>query len=204
MQLYEVWNAARTGGSRDKDWLWLLRLHLRTDRSADTTHDPVLRLQCKMNSVRIRKKRSNSYHILNLCNCIAVSLVASMSFAIASIFAPAHLFVYSTLLGTELYQSFVMTKIAYQALPKSGFTTLQKRVFPVYFQGQSLLILLMAATTPPYGPASFIEQRRVWIPIAVAGMAACLNLLSYGPRTQRLMMERVHQGRLLIMRAVLD
>jgi hypothetical protein len=117
----------------------------------------------------------------------------------ASILAPIHLFAYFTLLGTELYQSLVMTKIAYQALPRSGFMTLQKRVFPIYFQGQSLLILLVAATMPPYGPVSFIEQKRVWIPIVVAGLSAGLNLLSYGPQTQRRMVESVHQGTVLLM-----
>jgi hypothetical protein len=40
-----------------------------------------------------------------------------MSASLASFLAPAHLLVYSALLGTELYQTFVMTKVSYQVLP---------------------------------------------------------------------------------------
>ncbi|KAL2050415.1 hypothetical protein ABVK25_009249 [Lepraria finkii] len=70
---------------------------------------------------------------------------------------------YGTLPGTELYQSFVMTKICYDALPMPAFTTLQKRVFPVYFRLQSLLFLLTAATHPPYGPVSPCSPRlAIW------------------------------------------
>lgn len=117
-----------------------------------------------------------------------------MSFSFAAIVAPIHVLAYSTLLGTELYQSFVMTKVAYQALPRSAFTSLQKRVFPIYFWGQSLLLLLVAATVPPRGPISLARQWRVWVPFIVAGATAALNLLVYGPETQKFMIERVHQG----------
>jgi hypothetical protein len=117
---------------------------------------------------------------------------------LVSIIAPAHLLAYSTLLGTELYQSFVMTKVTFQALPRSAFTNLQKRVFPIYFQGQALLLLLVVVTRPPCGPVSLIEQKRDWVPFAIAGVTAGLNLLVYGPQTQRLMVERVHQGTQLL------
>jgi hypothetical protein len=110
------------------------------------------------------------------------------------ILPPVHLLAYSTLLGTELYQSFVMTKVAYQALPRSAFTTLQKRVFPIYFQSQSILLLLVAATLPPHGPTSVFEERGNWITLAIAGVSAGLNLIVYGPKTKQLMLERVHQG----------
>ncbi|KAF2823161.1 hypothetical protein CC86DRAFT_300063 [Ophiobolus disseminans] len=110
-----------------------------------------------------------------------------------SILAPAHLLAYSTLLGTELYQSFVMTKVAYQALPRSAFTTLQKQVFPIYFQSQSLLLLFVVATTPPHGPITLVQSKADWISMAVAGLTAGLNLMIYGPRTKDLMVERVHQ-----------
>jgi hypothetical protein len=108
--------------------------------------------------------------------------------------APIHLLTYSTLLGTELYQSFVMTKVAYQALPRSAFTSLQKRVFPIYFRSQSLLLILVAATLPPCGPISLIRKKSNWIPLVVVGSTAVLNLIVYGPRTQKLMIERIHQG----------
>ncbi|OTA89068.1 hypothetical protein M434DRAFT_23514 [Hypoxylon sp. CO27-5] len=88
------------------------------------------------------------------------------SWSPAVFLAPLHLLSYSTLLGTELYQSFVVTKICYQALPRSAFNTLQKRVFPIYFRSQALLLLLTASL---------------------------LNLTIYGPRTRQIMIDRIHQ-----------
>lgn len=113
---------------------------------------------------------------------------------VPAILAPVHLLAFSTLLGTELYQSFVMTKLAYQALPRSAFTSLQKSVFPVYFRSQSLLLILFAATVPPYGPISMIKDKGNLISLSIAGVTAGLNLLIYGPRTKNLMIERIHQG----------
>ena len=113
----------------------------------------------------------------------------------SSFLPPAHLLAYSTLLGTELYQSFVMTKVAYQALPRSAFTTLQKRVFPIYFQSQSILLLIVAATFPPHGPISIFQKRGDLIAFAIAGVSTGFNLIVFGPRTQALMIERVHQCR---------
>lgn len=118
-----------------------------------------------------------------------------MAFTSTAILAPTHLLTYSTLVGTQLYQSFVMTKVSYEALPRSAFTTLQKRVFPIYFQSQSLLLLFVAATAPPRGPTSLLEARTSWISFLVAGATAALNLLIYGPRTKDLMVERIQQGR---------
>ncbi|RYP56975.1 hypothetical protein DL770_010791 [Monosporascus sp. CRB-9-2] len=114
---------------------------------------------------------------------------------LASLLGPLHLITYSTLLGTELYQTFVNTKVCYKALPRTAFTTLQKRVFPVYFRGQILLLLLTAVTVPASGPFSLVANEANWIPFAVAGTTALLNLIVYGPRTQRIMVERIHQGK---------
>jgi len=111
-----------------------------------------------------------------------------------AVLAPAHLLFFSTLLGTELYQSFVMTKVCYQALPRSAFTTLQKHVFPLYFKGQTVLLLLAAATVPSQGPFALLQSKLDWIPFAVAGLTAVLNLVVYEPRTRSAMAERIHQG----------
>lgn len=111
----------------------------------------------------------------------------------AQVLPPLHLLAYSTLLGTELYQSFVMTKLAYQALPRSAFTSLQKRVFPIYFRGQTLLLGLVALTLPTQGPRALVNRSNL-IAFGVASATAILNLVIYGPKTQRLMIERVHQS----------
>ena len=112
-----------------------------------------------------------------------------------SFLAAPHLLVYSALLGTQLYQTFVMTKVSYQALPRSAFTTLQKRAFPIYFQSQSLLLLIVAFTVPPRGPSALLQSKWEWISFACAGTTAGLNLLVYGPKTKDLMVERIHQGK---------
>lgn len=109
--------------------------------------------------------------------------------------ASYHMIIYGTLLGTELYQSFVMTKVCYNALPMSAFTTLQKRVFPVYFRGQTLLLVLTALTHPPYGPVSLAATLWDLIPLAFGGAMAALNLMVWGPRAQTAMTERIHQSR---------
>jgi len=112
---------------------------------------------------------------------------------IAAAMAPLHLLAFSTLLGAELYQTFVMTKLTFQALPRSAFISLQKRAFPVYFRGQSLLLVVVALTVPLSGPVSLFNTTNS-ILFAVAGGTALLNLLVHGPRTQSHMIERIHQG----------
>ncbi|KAI8629605.1 hypothetical protein F5Y19DRAFT_71739 [Xylariaceae sp. FL1651] len=110
-----------------------------------------------------------------------------------SFLGPLHLLSFSTLLGTQLYQTFVITKICYDALPRSAFTTLQKRLFPIYFRSQSLLLLLTAITIPSHGPLTLIANKAAWIPFTIAGTTAALNLVLYGPRTRQIMIERIHQ-----------
>ncbi|KAK3305232.1 uncharacterized protein B0T15DRAFT_531709 [Chaetomium strumarium] len=107
--------------------------------------------------------------------------------------APYHLLFFSTLLGTELYQTFVNTKICYLALPRPTFTTLQKRLFPIYFRGQTILLLLTAATLPPRGLFSLVKHKADWIPFTLAGVTAVLNLVVYGPGTQKAMVDCIHQ-----------
>ena len=44
-----------------------------------------------------------------------------------------------------------------------------------------------------------IKGRSDWIPFVVASVTAVLNLVVYGPRTQELMIERVHQGTIVML-----
>ncbi|PSN59286.1 hypothetical protein BS50DRAFT_508751, partial [Corynespora cassiicola Philippines] len=48
-------------------------------------------------------------------------------------------------------------------------------------------------TYPPSGPASLVESKADWIPLAFVGFTAALNLTIYGPRIKSLMFERVRQ-----------
>ncbi|KAJ5462647.1 hypothetical protein N7475_007591 [Penicillium sp. IBT 31633x] len=96
---------------------------------------------------------------------------------------PYHLLSYGALLGTELYQSFVNTKICYQTLPMKEFIVLQKRLFPIYFGTQVGLTALTAATHPPYSIISLVKDPWSAVPLAIVALTGCLNWFLYGPRT---------------------
>jgi hypothetical protein len=87
-----------------------------------------------------------------------------------------------------------MTKVCYRALPMSAFTQLQKRVFPVYFQAQTILIVLTAVTHPPHSLVSLVSRWYEAVPLGLTTAMAVLNLFIFGPRTSKAMMDRVHQG----------
>lgn len=109
---------------------------------------------------------------------------------------PLHLLTFSALLGSQLYQTFVVTKVAFSTLPGPAYTSFQKRIFPIYFAGQSLLLLFVVVSVPPLGPVSLVAEKATWIPLAVSGAVALVNWGVYGPRTRRLMLDRVEQGML--------
>ncbi len=56
-------------------------------------------------------------------------------------------------------------------------------------------MLLTALSFPARGPASLVQNKADWIPFAVAGITAALNLVLYGPRTSKAMVDRVHQSK---------
>lgn len=114
----------------------------------------------------------------------------------AAILAPLHLLSFSTLLGSQLYQTFIVTKVAFKRLPRNPYVNFQKHIFPIFFQGQALLLFLTAVTLPPYGPLSLIEHKSDWVPFAVSGIISGLNVMIFGPRTRKLMLDRVEQGKL--------
>ena len=87
-----------------------------------------------------------------------------------------------------------MTKVCFQALPMAQFTTLQKKVFPVYFKIQVGLLAAVAITYPPASLLSLSKCRRDIAPLAIAFAVSTLNLIVYGPLTEKIMVERSHQG----------
>ncbi|KAJ5182496.1 hypothetical protein N7492_000112 [Penicillium capsulatum] len=96
---------------------------------------------------------------------------------------PYHLLSYGALLGTELFQSFVNTKICFQALPMREFIGLQKRIFPVYFGCQVGLAALTAATRPPYSVLSLGQDAWGTTSLVVVLVTGTLNWFVFGPRT---------------------
>ncbi|KAJ5398184.1 hypothetical protein N7509_006297 [Penicillium cosmopolitanum] len=63
------------------------------------------------------------------------------------------------------------------------FLTLQKRVFPVYFASQVGLVVLTAATHPPYSIISLMNDLWSAGPLLVVLGTGGLNWAIYGPRT---------------------
>ncbi len=105
-------------------------------------------------------------------------------------------------------QSFINGIIAYQALPRPQFSTLQQALFPVYFSLQTALPVVMALTYPgtqsplgssPSGPSGFFAKENrtsVLAPITTIFAMNLTNLLVLGPATTRIMRERKRQGML--------
>lgn len=87
-----------------------------------------------------------------------------------------------------------MTGLSYQALPRTQFRSLQKRVFPVYFRTQLLLVIATAATHPPYSILSLSRRWYEWTALVVMFGTSFLNWNIYGPSTLMAMVEMSHQG----------
>ena len=119
--------------------------------------------------------------------------------------APYHLLSYGTLLGTEVFQSFIAGIVSFRALPRAQFATLQTALFPVYFRMQTALPLLMALTYPaertaigtiPAGLSGILHpQNRLHAltPLSIIFATAVTNLLYIQPATVKCMRERKHQ-----------
>ena len=100
-------------------------------------------------------------------------------------------------------QSFVGGIVAFKALPRPQFSSLQQKIFPVYFGIQTVLPVVLALTYPgtPGAPSSlsgtFAEPNRwsVLVPVATMFVTSFFNMTIIGPATTRVMKERKHQGK---------
>lgn len=109
---------------------------------------------------------------------------------------------YGTLLGSTFFQSFLGGIIAFRALPRAQFSTLQKATFPAYFTLQTVTPLLMILTYPsPLGfhsliPSSSTQSSTDRLAMTLIGtmlVTGLGNLVYVGPETTRIMQERKHQ-----------
>ena len=119
--------------------------------------------------------------------------------------APYHILSYGTLLGSEIFQSFIGGVTAYRALPRPQFATLQSALFPIYFSMQSALPLALALTYPGertaigaipsgiYGVFDPINRLHVLLPLGVTFVTGVANMVYIGPATTKCMKERKHQ-----------
>jgi hypothetical protein len=84
--------------------------------------------------------------------------------------------------------------VCYLYLPRPQFTTLQKRVFPIYFSIETALAVATALTYPP-GSAFALPSNRVDLSLLALTLGmSVLNLFTYGPKTIKAMVQRSHQG----------
>jgi len=116
--------------------------------------------------------------------------------------APYHIISYGTLLGSQLYQSFVAGIIAFRTLERPQFRTLQQAVFPVYFSLQTTLPVLVALTFPgektALGSTSsslagvLAEENRfsALVPLVTMFVTGLLNLAVIGPKTVKIIQDR--------------
>jgi hypothetical protein len=112
---------------------------------------------------------------------------------------------YGILLGSTTWQSFPAGLIAFRALPRAQFATLQTAIVPKYFATQTVLPMLMALTFPSEQTAIgmraggfagvFHESNRfnVLVPLATIFVTSLVNLAYFGPATTRCMRLRKHQ-----------
>lgn len=119
------------------------------------------------------------------------SLPPSIIRLLTTLLPPAHLLAYSTLVGAQLHQTFLVTGLNFTHLPRPAFKTLQKAAFPAYFRFQTVLVVLTALTAPTGGLLGLFwaggdaGTRAKW-DLAALGVAlgtAVLNRLVYGPST---------------------
>jgi len=121
-----------------------------------------------------------------------------------------HILTYGTLLGSNLFQTFLGGPLAFKALPRPQFSTLQQAIFPPYFTFQAALPVLLALTWPgdkiaQVGTRAITQNTGFWgifsdnsfwtagIPVAIMFATSAANLFVFGPATTKVMKERKHQ-----------
>ncbi|KAI9929276.1 hypothetical protein ASPWEDRAFT_168884 [Aspergillus wentii DTO 134E9] len=112
---------------------------------------------------------------------------------------PFHVLSYGTLLGVQVYQTFVSGIVAFRALPRPQFASLQAATFPVYFSLQSALPVVVALTASKGADAIGVsgllapESRGTLVPMATVLVTGLINQFILRPRTINVMRERKHQ-----------
>lgn len=96
----------------------------------------------------------------------------------------AHLLFYSFVFGGTTFYSYVASPLAFKSLDKEGFSTLQHKVFPYFFQMQSISPLILGLTAPMH------LQWAPLITLTTASISGCLNLFWLLPWTQRVKADR--------------
>jgi hypothetical protein len=161
--------------------------------------------------VRLTSNHTTSSSLLSLSNTHIDTMPSFL--AALSDPKPYHILTYGTLLGSNLFQTFLAGPVAFKALPRPNFSQLQQAIFPLYFGFQTALPVVLALTWPGERLASagdavmrrnagyrgLLAEENKWIaliPIALMFGTSLANLVWLGPATTKVMKERKHQGML--------
>jgi hypothetical protein len=111
---------------------------------------------------------------------------------------------YGTLLGAEIFQSFIGGTTAYRTLPRPQFSALQSKLFPIYFSMQSALPLALALTFPgQFGTSDLSsihsmiapENRfMVLLPLSIISISGLINMFYLTPLVVKTSKDRFQQG----------
>ncbi|KAI0481097.1 hypothetical protein GGR56DRAFT_628874 [Xylariaceae sp. FL0804] len=117
--------------------------------------------------------------------------------------APYHILSYGTLLGTEVFHTFINSVAAFKTLERPQFAVLQRALFPMYFGIQTLAPIALALTYPgnalfgvPSSLAGVLHESGRWTvlaPLATAFATGLVNLVYLLPETNKVTAKRRDQ-----------
>ncbi|KAI5287252.1 hypothetical protein KEM52_001681, partial [Ascosphaera acerosa] len=123
-----------------------------------------------------------------------------------SMLAPAHILSYGTLLGSQVFETFVASVIAFKSLERPAFSKLQNHTFPCYFGMTTALPVVVALTFPglktavstvaPSLAGVLDESVRcgTLVPLATVFFTSLTNLVCFLPRAKEIKAQRAKLG----------
>ncbi|KAI1384576.1 uncharacterized protein F4822DRAFT_415613 [Hypoxylon trugodes] len=114
--------------------------------------------------------------------------------------APYHVLSYGTLLGTQVFHTFINSIASFKVLERPQFAILQRAVFPAYFGIQAAVPAVLALTYPgskssihglgvPSSFAGVLHESNRWgvlLPLGTAFAAGLFNLVYLLPETNKI------------------
>ncbi|KAK6953032.1 hypothetical protein Daesc_005330 [Daldinia eschscholtzii] len=124
--------------------------------------------------------------------------------------APYQVLSYGTLLGTQVFHTFINSILSFKVLERPQFAILQRAVFPAYFGIQTAAPVLLALTYPgsrnPLGVASsfagvFHPSNRwgVLVPLGTIFVTGLVNLAYLLPETNKITALRREQEEMTVL-----
>ncbi|KAL7627052.1 hypothetical protein AAE478_003828 [Parahypoxylon ruwenzoriense] len=109
--------------------------------------------------------------------------------------APYHILSYGTLLGTQVFHTFVNSVASFKVLERPQFAILQRAVFPAYFSIQAAVPAVLALTYPsnklagvPWGFGGVFHASNRWgvlLPLGIISATGLVNLAYLLPETNK-------------------